>query len=239
MSIPGTIFQPNSSTDFSTGITYVGPTISGLTLQSQYSLDTDEFGVTNLRRKWKLERKYKIANYLPQKGNVDFQYPQLQVFDFTVEGDGAYETLTVHYNGFLKKPGAPLVRESSARQIREATIYATTQTPVQQVFGNLTMIYVAPTLTRRYATLDEPELQSPYSVKGFDEPILRLGFKGGNGVEIQGATIDFLTQYFRYDERPVRMDFQVDHEGAVYRVTEVIEMTVVQIAHVNLDLTKL
>ena len=81
MSVPGTIFQPNSSTDFSTGITYVGPTDQGLKQQSQYTLETDEFGVSRLIRKWKLERKYKIAPLLPNKGDLDFQYPTLKVLD--------------------------------------------------------------------------------------------------------------------------------------------------------------
>ena len=201
-------------------------------------MDTDEFGVTNLSRKWKLARSNKIANYLPQKGNVDFQYPTLQVFDFKVDGDGPYETLTVHYNGFLTKPGKPIVREDTGTQIREVTLYAKTKTTIQRAFGSLNMIYLAPTRTRRWATYDKPQLQNPYSVSDFQGEILRLGFKDASGVELTGDAIDFLSTYFDYQERPVRVDFRVDHEGAVYRVSEVVELAVVQIAHVNIALDK-
>lgn len=237
MSVPGTIFQPNSSTDFSTGITYVGPSSSGLVLQNQYTMQTDEYGASTLRRSWKIPRNQTIANYLPQKGNLDFQYTTLQVFDYSVEGDGPYETLTVNYNGFLSRPQKPIVRETLGRQIREHVIYGIRGGAVDATLGSLTIVYIAPTRTRRWASIGPVNLKDSYLVTDFYEPIKFVMFKSPSGVEVSGTTISFLSRFFPYGVRPVRVDLQSDHEGNVYRNTEVCEMQIVQTEHDNINVS--
>lgn len=199
-----------------------------LVLQSGSSWPTDELGVTTMTRRWKCRRDL-AQNFAPRRGDVDFLFRGLKVIDFDATDEGAMTTLSVRYNGFLNSKKAGPVLERRSTQVLEVTLYPSESSDVS---GSLTLVYLAPVLTRMWASTKPPEFANPFDFNGFNEPIKRLYFRNSQGISIEGGN-DAIMSLFDTEERSVRTQADSAPEGHVYRNTEVIQRQIVQVAHVD------
>ena len=133
------------------------------------------------------------------------------------------------YNGFLGGRASDTVIEREGQEVLEVVLYATP--PAE---GSLTLVYLAPTLTRIYAVGEFPKLKNPFVFDGFNKPVRPKFFRNTNGIQIAGNTSTFL-RLFDFKVQSSRTLFDPQPDGHVWRVTEVIKREIVQIAHVDAE----
>ena len=204
------------------------PALSTLVLQSGTPAPTDEFGVTTLTRKWVCRRDL-TATFLAQRGDTDFQYPDLKLIDYVTTDEGAITHLEERYNGIIGGLGAraPYVRERLSNQTKEVTLHNAT--------GSLTCVYRCPTLTREWISDVEPQFDDPIYYKGQikRQPFVEF-FRDPNGLELTGDGVTpALLKLFKFTIRNVRVDTDAAPDGHIFRVREVIERQITQTANVN------
>jgi hypothetical protein len=206
------------------------------TEKESFQLSTSEFGDQTLTRDYWFKREAPIHQLkLPNKGDYDRQYKDLKVFDSTLKGDGPWYHLNVRLNGFLDRFTGPQVREKMQYLIREQTVYASQITASGDTRVNLAasmnVRYIAPSVVRRYTMPTEPKFRNRYEAEGFDEDIQVIGVLLGDTGVIADLS-DFKRLMSAYDLkrqlRSIRTQLEVDLEGAVYHVTEVIERQIIQ-----------
>jgi hypothetical protein len=218
--------------DYSTGLAWVGAP-ADWTDKEDWELSTDEFGASTLQRDYWLRADRPIEEALPIKNQYDAQFPTLLVFDFRVRGDGAFNHLTVRSNGFLDKSPPEQKRERKQFAIRDQTLYASQIVGNDRIVGLAEAIrvsYIAPSVVRRWSSPVEPIFQDRYEDKSFDEDCQIIGFVLTDGVIADLSDFKRLMAAFdiRRQQRSIRTQLDVDKEGAVYRVTEVVERQIIQ-----------
>lgn len=221
------------NSDFATGIKWVGAETEWKE-DSRFELSTDEFGANVLVREYNMRRDVTLQPKLPNKGDYDFQFTNLLVYDFTVRGDGPWLRMTVRFNGFLNGPrSTPLIREMKQSLIRTQTVYASQVISGRRInFGrSLNLEYIAPSVVRRYSLPSEPKFKDRYEDPTFRENVRITNIVvGDSGVLINPDDFKSVMAYYdlRKQQRSIRTQLQVDPVGAVFNVTEVIERRIIQ-----------
>lgn len=228
MSLPR-LYPPDTvSYDLSARAAFRGDSTK-LVLQPGSSWPTDELGVTTLTRRFWCRRDL-AARALPRRGDVDrimrdLQLGELRVVDFDATDSGTSTMFTVRYNGFLAGSRRDtIIQRGPVNEELEVELH-----PRYPLEGSMTLVYLAPTWLKAYATDREPLLKDRYKVAGYVAPVRPLYFRS-NGLTIEADKDDLraFLRWFDFELRTERVQFDPQPDGHVWRVSEKLQRRIVQ-----------
>jgi hypothetical protein len=201
-----------------------------LVLQPDSVMDRSDTGVRYLKRDWWC-RADLVEEFEPRTGDVDFVHRTLRYWKHTVSYRGAGAMISTVFNGFIGNEPRIMVIDNSDVQQQEIQIsgnIALTGGSGLTAAFDLTVVYLAPTISVSYAAREQPSDEEPFAAEPQGKCEI-IETRGPDGIVITNTKkITQNLAQFGVFPRLVRTGFPKKQEGEIFNCGETIQRLLVR-----------